>query len=115
MGNGYGGATSSSYSSMSPEAREKTPGKIKPRWEWPAWALQVKPPDIEVWVLDDDSGEGRWCEAEPQSRVVDNDKRDAYLCCEYQWDDEYYVQDFGPSHVRRRGHVMTVFDVFNYD
>eukprot|EP00929_Paragymnodinium_shiwhaense_P068469 TRINITY_DN34439_c0_g1_i4.p1 TRINITY_DN34439_c0_g1~~TRINITY_DN34439_c0_g1_i4.p1 ORF type:complete len:399 (-),score=51.77 TRINITY_DN34439_c0_g1_i4:65-1261(-) len=108
----FGGASASSASPWSPE-KESPPATIKPRWKWPAWALQVKPPIIEVFVEDDDTGSGRWCDAEPQSRVVDSDKRDAYLCAEYQWDDEYYVQDFGPQHVRKRGQYMTVFDMFN--
>mmetsp|Transcript_62516 Transcript_62516/g.182776 ORF Transcript_62516/g.182776 Transcript_62516/m.182776 type:complete len:375 (-) Transcript_62516:196-1320(-) len=82
------------------------------RWEWPSWCLNFKSPCIEVYVVDDETGVGKWVEAEPQSRVVDKAGRDAYLCVEYEWDGEYYVQDFGPQHVRRRGHQMTVFQMF---
>ena len=47
----------------------------------------------QVWVLDEDAGVGRWTSAQPQSRVVDKSGRDAYLCAEYLWDGEYYVQE----------------------
>lgn len=84
------------------------------RWEWPPWCLNFKNPEIEVYVVDeDDGGKGRWVEAEPQSRVVDKAGRDAYLCVEYEWDNEFYVQDFGPQHVRKRGNKQTVFDMFD--
>jgi len=82
------------------------------RWEWPPWCLNFKEPCIEVLVEDEDGGESRWVEAEPQSRVVDKVGRDAYLCAEYEWDGELYVQDFGPQHVRRRGQKTTVFELF---
>lgn len=86
--------------------------KIPDRWEWPKWAIDSRSPVIEVWVVDDDTGESRWIEGEPQSRVVDKTGRDAYLAVEYMWDNDYFVQDFGPQHVRRRGSKETVFDVF---
>jgi len=79
-------------------------------WEWPAWCLNFKAPCIEVYVDDEENNEGRWVEAEPQSRVVDKAGRDAYLCVEYEWDGEFYVQDFGPHQVRRRGQTSTVAD-----
>lgn len=82
------------------------------RWEWPTWCLNFRQPCIEVYVVDEDTGTGRWVNAEPQSRVVDKSGRDAYLCAEYQWDGEYYVQDFGPQHVRRRCQKETVFQQF---
>mmetsp|Transcript_58322 Transcript_58322/g.148093 ORF Transcript_58322/g.148093 Transcript_58322/m.148093 type:complete len:436 (-) Transcript_58322:49-1356(-) len=87
-------------------------GSVSRRWEWPTWCLNFKQPCIEVYVVDEDTGVGRWTNAEPQSRVVDKTGRDAYLCVEYEWDGEYYVQDFGPQHVRRRGHKETVFSLF---
>lgn len=90
-------------------------GAAPPRWEWPKWALDSKNPQIEVYVIDEDTGLRRWCEAEPQSRVVDPSGRDAYLCVEYEWDGEYYTQDFGPQHVRRRGKQQTVFDSFKME
>jgi len=70
--------------------------------------LNHKAPCIEVYVTDEDTGEGRWCEAEPQCRIVDTTGNDAYLCVEYDWGDELYVQDFGPQHVRRRGQQLNV-------
>jgi len=88
------------------------PGQNPKRWEWPPWCLNFKAPCIEVYVVDDETGVGKWVEAEPQSRVVDKAGRDAYLCVEYEWDGEYYVQDFGPQHVRRRGQQLTVFHMF---
>mmetsp|Transcript_2645 Transcript_2645/g.5275 ORF Transcript_2645/g.5275 Transcript_2645/m.5275 type:complete len:368 (-) Transcript_2645:26-1129(-) len=52
------------------------------RWEWPSWCLNFKSPSIEVFVVDDETGVGRWVEAEPQSRVVDTAGRGAYPCAE---------------------------------
>lgn len=97
------------------ERERVAPGTMPKRWAWPAWSLNSKNPVIEVFVTDDDSGEKRWCEAEPQFRVVDKEGNDAYLCAEYEWDGEYYVQDFGPQHVRRRGQDMTVQMLFAND
>lgn len=104
---GGGGGGGAAGSAAAPGAA------LAKRWEWPTWCLNFKQPCIEVWVVDDDTGVGRWVEAEPQSRVVDKSGRDAYLCVEYDWDGEYYVQDFGPQHVRRRGQKETVFQVFD--
>lgn len=81
-------------------------------WSWPAWALNSKQSCVEVFAVDDDTGESRWCKADPQTRVQDKGGHDAYLQAEYDWDGEYYVQDFGPQHVRRRGEKVTVFDLF---
>jgi len=83
-------------------------GKLPSRWEWPAWCLNFKSPSIEVWVLDDELNIGRWVPAQPQSRVVDKAGKDAYLCAEYNWDGEFYVQDFGPQHVRKQGDKKSV-------
>jgi len=83
-------------------------GKLPSRWEWPAWCLNFKSPSIEVWVLDDEVNVGRWVPAQPQSRVVDKAGKDAYLCAEYNWDGEFYVQDFGPQHVRKQGDKKSV-------
>lgn len=85
------------------------------KWEWPPWCLNFKSPNIEVWVLDEDAGVGRWVSAQPQSRVVDKAGRDAYLCAEYLWEAEYYVQDFGPQHVRRKGEARTVLQTLTQD
>ncbi|CAE7759141.1 mas [Symbiodinium sp. KB8] len=84
-------------------------GSLPNKWEWPPWCLNFKSPNIEVWVFDDDCNVGRWVSAQPQSRVVDKTGRDAYLCAEYLWDGEYYVQDFGPQHVRKKGEPRTVW------
>lgn len=80
-------------------------------WQWPAWCLNFKTPIIEVYVVDDETGEGRWVNAEPLSRVVDNTDSDAYLCAEYDWDGEGFEQDFPPEHVRKRGQTKSVFEV----
>mmetsp|Transcript_63079 Transcript_63079/g.137059 ORF Transcript_63079/g.137059 Transcript_63079/m.137059 type:complete len:339 (-) Transcript_63079:42-1058(-) len=88
------------------------PRSLPKRWEWPAWCLNFKQPSIEVYVEDEDTNEARWCQAEPQSRLVDKQGNDAYLCAEYDWDGELYVQDFGPEHVRRRGQKATVAALF---
>jgi len=96
--------------------REKPPeGHLPRKWQWPQWTLNTKEALIEVYVTDEDSNDSRWCQAQPQFRVVDKDGNDAYLCAEYEWDGEYYVQDFGPHHVRKRGQDMTVFELFSLD
>lgn len=86
-------------------------GSLPSRWEWPPWCLNFKSPSIEVWVFDDDANIGRWVSAQPQSRVVDKTGRDAYLCAEYNWDGEFYVQDFGPQHVRKQGEKKSVLQL----
>jgi len=100
-----------------PPMATATPDSVKKRmpahWEWPPWALNFKAPCIEVFVVDDETNSGKWCEAEPQARVVDGKGGDAYLSAEYDWDGEFYVQDFGPHHVRRRAHKETVFQLFD--
>eukprot|EP00927_Polykrikos_kofoidii_P066565 TRINITY_DN62148_c0_g1_i1.p1 TRINITY_DN62148_c0_g1~~TRINITY_DN62148_c0_g1_i1.p1 ORF type:complete len:431 (-),score=68.26 TRINITY_DN62148_c0_g1_i1:16-1308(-) len=81
-------------------------------WKWPAFCLDSKNPCIEVYVDDEDTGTGKWCHAEPQFRVVDDDRNDAYLCAEYQWDDgDCYTQDFAPEHVRRKGTTISIRDM----
>lgn len=88
---------------------------VKKGWEWPPWCLNFKDHCIEVYVVDDETGKGKWVDGEPQSRVVDKAGRDAYLCVEYLWDGEYYVQDFGPQHVRKTGTKESVFELFDKD
>lgn len=80
-------------------------------WEFPGWCLNFKTPSIEVYVVDDESGEGRWVSAEPKNRVVDKTGRDAYLHAEYSWDGVFYVQDFGPQHVRKKGMKLTLLQM----
>jgi len=88
---------------------------MQERWEWPQWCLNFKEPCIEVFVEDEETNSGRWVMGEPQSRVVDKTGRDAYLCVEYEWDGEFFVQDFGPQHVRRRGEQKPVISKFVKD
>merc|ERR1711963_1153603 len=110
-GRGQAGNATSSAAALGKENQNPpsvSSGSPPGRWEWPAWCLNFKSPCIEVYVVDDDTGVGKWVEAEPQSRVVDKAGKDAYLCVEYEWDGEFYVQDFGPQHVRRRGQTITV-------
>jgi len=95
------------------ERNEGSTSKASAKWEWPAWSLQKKPPVIEVYVTDEETGLGRWVRADPESRVVDKVGNDAYLCAEYDWDGEFYVQDFSPKHVRRAGQKLTVFDMIS--
>lgn len=58
---------------------------------------------------EDDRAGGRWVPGTPQSRILNKQGFDAYLSVEYHWDDgDYYVQDFGPGHVRMRGQTVTV-------
>lgn len=79
-------------------------------WQWPKWCMERKRPRIEVWV----EGEcvSLWTEGVPQTIVVDGNQNHAFLCVEYEWDGDKYVQDFGPEHVRRRGETDTVYDIF---
>lgn len=82
-------------------------------WKWPKWAMDKRNPCIEVWVEDEDmKGGGAWCKGRPQSIVLDDLKHHAFLCAEYDWDGEEYVQDFAPQHVRHKDDTRTVFDTF---
>merc|ERR1712048_44668 len=62
--------------------------------------------------MGNETGSSRWCRAEPRGRVVDDRHHDAYLCAEYMWQGEIYMQDFGPHQVRRRGQRVTVFQIY---
>lgn len=82
------------------------------QWSWPKWALDSKQPCIEVYVHDDDSGEGRWIkQCTPLHRVVHPDGHDQFLAAQYLWDDEPYEQDFEPQHVRPFWSKQTVLDM----
>jgi hypothetical protein len=95
---------------------EEEPKGFKPGWHWPHWCLSFQEYNpLEVYVSDDETGEAAWVEGEPQSRVVDKEGCDAYLCVEYDWDGESYVQDFEPKHVRKIGSKETVFDLLTKD
>lgn len=69
---------------------------------------------IEVYVVEKEGEEGRWCEAEPKFRVLDKGGRDLYVCAEYEWDGEFHVRDFSPRHVRERGQEATACRFFSY-
>ncbi|CAK0860563.1 unnamed protein product [Prorocentrum cordatum] len=59
-------------------------------WSWPERCLG-RGYCIEVLVTEDgstDAAQGRWVDAVPQQRVVDEAGRDAYLCAEYEWDSD---------------------------
>lgn len=100
-----------SQTSQRPHTEDDALRPLPTKWKWPEWCLDRKNPAIEVYVIDEETGEGRWCSAEPESRVVDKYGGDNWLSAEYEWDDDYYVQDFGPRLVRRRGTTETVFDM----
>lgn len=78
-------------------------------WSWPAWALRRSSP-VEVYVEDEDPGQCRWVQAHPEKRVVDHRGHDAFLSVQYEWEDEFYLQEFGPEHVRRVGSCTTVLE-----
>jgi len=102
-------ATPPGKTTPAPEPQKATPpGKSSEHWKWPAWCLNSKSPALEVFVEDEDTGEGRWVEATPINRVVDKDGNDAFISAEYDWDGEEYVQDFAPEHVRKRGSKISV-------
>jgi len=88
------------------------PPGLPPKWRWPPWCLNHKKPEIEVYVVDNEKGSSRWCRAEPRVRVVDDCQHDSYLCAEYMWEGEIYLQDFGPHQVRRRGQRVTVHQIY---
>lgn len=96
--------------SSSPQAEAK---KAQPvQWSWPIWALDRQQPCIEVYVEDEDTGEGRWIkQCTPLHRVVHPDGHDQFLAAEYIWDDESYEQDFEPQHVRPFWSKQTVLDM----
>lgn len=94
-----------------PAGAESSEAGLPDKWDWPPWCLSATDPCIEVYVVDEDTGEGRWCMATPKERIKDPQKRDAFLCCVYEWDDEAWEQDFGPKHIRRIGQKTTVLDI----
>ncbi|CAK0860562.1 unnamed protein product [Prorocentrum cordatum] len=81
-------------------------------WSWPERCLG-RGYCIEVLVTEDgstDAAQGRWVDAVPQQRVVDEAGRDAYLCAEYEWDSDTYREDFGPERVRPAGSLYSVYE-----
>lgn len=80
-------------------------------WDWPDWCLHKNPPCIEVYVEDEETNTWHWLPGDPESRVVDKHGKDAYLCAEYDWEGEFFVQDFGPTQVRRAGMTLSVADM----
>uniref|UniRef100_A0A7S0FXE1 Uncharacterized protein n=1 Tax=Pyrodinium bahamense TaxID=73915 RepID=A0A7S0FXE1_9DINO len=81
--------------------------KNEANWTWPAWVLN-RSVRIEVHVVDEESGDSRWVEAVPRSRIVDADGHDAWLSARYNWDGELYDQDFHPGQVRKLGSTLSV-------
>eukprot|EP00931_Biecheleriopsis_adriatica_P118587 TRINITY_DN93952_c0_g1_i1.p1 TRINITY_DN93952_c0_g1~~TRINITY_DN93952_c0_g1_i1.p1 ORF type:complete len:277 (+),score=43.23 TRINITY_DN93952_c0_g1_i1:49-879(+) len=84
--------------------------QLPDEWHWPSWCLNFRCATVEVWVFDDETHAGRWLPAQPQSKVVDHSGRDRYLCAEYKWDQDFYVQDFEPKHVRCRDTKKTALE-----
>eukprot|EP00928_Gymnodinium_smaydae_P064900 TRINITY_DN48131_c0_g1_i1.p1 TRINITY_DN48131_c0_g1~~TRINITY_DN48131_c0_g1_i1.p1 ORF type:complete len:446 (+),score=48.97 TRINITY_DN48131_c0_g1_i1:31-1338(+) len=76
--------------------------KLPIGWTWPAWALARTPSEIEVHVIDTESGESRWLPGVPEERVVGEGGCDAFLLVSYNWDGDDYVEDFDPFRVRRK-------------
>lgn len=77
-------------------------------WDWPAGCLDKRPPKIEVFVRDEDTGRSAWVPAVPQARITDDRGRNTHLCAEYPWNGERFVEDFPPDRVRLRGQVSPV-------
>lgn len=90
----------------------RPPAGLPTNWKWPHWCLDYKKPDIEVFVVDEATGTKKWCKAEPRARVVDG-QQEAFICCEYWWKGEIYMQDFGPHQIRKRGQKLTVFQLYD--
>mmetsp|Transcript_46271 Transcript_46271/g.106811 ORF Transcript_46271/g.106811 Transcript_46271/m.106811 type:complete len:347 (+) Transcript_46271:22-1062(+) len=85
--------------------------KQKQPWKWPPWVLQFEIACIEVLIEDEGCEEAQWVQGVPLSQVVDPYGNDLFLCVEYKWGGEYFVQDFSPEHVRQRGKTATVQDL----
>jgi len=105
--------TEDEIKSLPIQASPRPPPGLPPKWVWPAWSIDQQRPDIEVYVYDEITETGKWCKAEPRRRIMDEKNHDAYLCCEYMWKGEIYIQDFGPHQVRKRGQRLTVFQLFD--
>lgn len=98
--------------------RQRPPKANAPRrhrgqrpWRWPPWCLSQRPPLIEVYVGEVVGDSGRWVRAEPRSRIVDEEGHDRYLCAEYDWKGDRFVEDFEPDRVRRRGQALAVSEL----
>jgi len=78
-------------------------------WRWPPACLDPASA-IEVYVTDGTCQQGRWVEATPQERVVDDQGQDAYISAGYSYDGQCYVEDFGPERLRLRGATCTVHE-----
>lgn len=85
------------------------------RWQWPDWCLNTVVPCIEAYIVDDETGKGRWIPAEPHGRILDDHGFDAELNVEYEWGDDVYAEDVGPRRVRRRGQQETVRQILAAD
>lgn len=93
------------------QERSAMSSPMRPGWEWPVWCLVPKEPCIEVFVEDEDTGESRWVDGEPQNRVVNANGNDVFINVEYEWEGEFFNQDFGPQHVRKQGDTRTVMEL----
>merc|ERR1712107_270398 len=80
-------------------------------WLWPAWCFQQDPPCIEVCVFEDDDVAFHWLKAVPKPPAVE-EAGENYLAAEYVYEDEAFLQEFHPSHVRKIGEERTVADIF---
>jgi len=90
----YGGAVSSGGS--------RTSG-----WRWPAWCQKKGLGLLEVYVVDSQANRREWVKAQPKMCVIDG-QGDKYLCAEYIWDGECFVEDFGIDRIRRKGDTLTL-------
>jgi len=90
------------------EQRERRPAALL-AWSWPAWALRATSA-VEVLVEDPATGEHHWIRAWPEKRIVDRLGHDAFLSVQYERDNELYLEDVGPEHVRRQGSTRTVLE-----
>eukprot|EP00811_Abedinium_folium_P027019 NODE_4044_length_1944_cov_5.801321.p1 GENE.NODE_4044_length_1944_cov_5.801321~~NODE_4044_length_1944_cov_5.801321.p1 ORF type:complete len:543 (-),score=91.26 NODE_4044_length_1944_cov_5.801321:315-1712(-) len=90
-------------------------------WKWPQWCVECTSGVggrslLEVYVEDTEvPGKSRWVPAIPLDRVVDDKGRDAFLHAEFCWEGQYYTQDFGPTHVRRRGGRCSVMQILEME
>eukprot|EP00931_Biecheleriopsis_adriatica_P120378 TRINITY_DN95498_c0_g1_i1.p1 TRINITY_DN95498_c0_g1~~TRINITY_DN95498_c0_g1_i1.p1 ORF type:complete len:383 (+),score=105.85 TRINITY_DN95498_c0_g1_i1:30-1151(+) len=106
---------------MLPAVKEEPPRRYDPPppdgtppsgWEWPLWCLDGEEGAVEVFVLEDEENNqtGRWLAGTTKSKVVDKSGRAAFLCVEYPFEDDHFIQDFRPQHVRRPRNSKTVLD-----
>eukprot|EP00929_Paragymnodinium_shiwhaense_P091511 TRINITY_DN51428_c0_g3_i1.p1 TRINITY_DN51428_c0_g3~~TRINITY_DN51428_c0_g3_i1.p1 ORF type:complete len:1055 (+),score=215.67 TRINITY_DN51428_c0_g3_i1:139-3303(+) len=106
-----GGSSSSTSPAASDKGERHPSARMLASWEWPEWCLQMEPPVVEVYIVDDSAEPEHpptWLPGEPLHLTLED--QETLLTAEYEWGDESFQQEFRPSHVRQKGSTRTVLE-----